>query len=682
MNDIMVVKPQDSINAANLDFNLNIATINLNGNWKAKKDLVVDKMEKLDLDILFICHTGINRKTTRTSKLYAFNKIDVVTGDFFEAQGQWPEQSAMAVLWKKNLDAHIITSRVEDRIVQITVHDNKNKINILGIYAPPDRESRRKWAECIPRIIQASTPMICLGDFNEFNNETTDYWRNAARKNNHMRPIFMEKLMELDYVDTYAILNENTNKFTFFKTNTKKKTIMKSRIDHILMHANHVENRLIDTQIEEENLFDSDHRMVKMNIRSSIGERLPQIRNTTPQTQLRNLPRKLWEENFAKNLSDIAYDMTDSDDIELIADVLTNKIQAAIKETCPETENKFNNKPRKISCKESKLKKDKKFLSELFRLIGDEYEVDILQRDEEHLHKMCVRYDVKYTENAIRETINKCRQKISNKYKKIKLRNLQKHINKKIEETIGRVDIDNNQVYKLLFPNNNVNKISAARRTDHSITVNEEEVKDAVKSKWEPVFKSCESVEERAFNHNTPPIGLEILKKIEMKELDEVIRNLKKNKAAGDSNIPNEALQHLPEEQKETFLHLMNEIIRQNHVPQIWRDASVTLIYKDGEKTDPLNYRPIALLNTMYKVFSHIINARLTATCTEHKLIHKDQYGFCKGKSTTQAAIEHIACIEDALLSNRDLHCIYRFQKSVRFRRTHVADECNEKIQL
>ena len=58
-------------------------------------------------------------------------------------------------------------------------------------------------------------------------------------------------------------------------------------------------------------------------------------------------------------------------------------------------------------------------------------------------------------------------------------------------------------------------------------------------------------------------------------------------------------------------------------------------LYKKGNTSDLANYRPISLLNTMYKIFTVIIQDRL-ATGIDHRM-HATQYGFRKARSTQHA---------------------------------------------
>ena len=63
-------------------------------------------------------------------------------------------------------------------------------------------------------------------------------------------------------------------------------------------------------------------------------------------------------------------------------------------------------------------------------------------------------------------------------------------------------------------------------------------------------------------------------------------------------------------------------------------DASVAVIFKKGSTENPKNYRPIALLNTTYKIFASIIQRRMAEGMD--KAIDEMQFGFRKGRSTSQ----------------------------------------------
>ena len=62
--------------------------------------------------------------------------------------------------------------------------------------------------------------------------------------------------------------------------------------------------------------------------------------------------------------------------------------------------------------------------------------------------------------------------------------------------------------------------------------------------------------------------------------------------------------------------------------------ANIVTIFKKGSVEDPNNYRPIALLQTLYKLQAAMLRNRLIDALDQR--INKAQYGFRAGKSTTQ----------------------------------------------
>jgi hypothetical protein len=73
------------------------------------------------------------------------------------------------------------------------------------------------------------------------------------------------------------------------------------------------------------------------------------------------------------------------------------------------------------------------------------------------------------------------------------------------------------------------------------------------------------------------------------------------------------------------------------------KKAEVILLHKKGDKTLLSNYRPISLLNTMYKVFTKVITLRLAnrLDCAQPR----EQAGFRRGFST----IDHIHTVRQVL---------------------------------
>lgn len=90
-------------------------------------------------------------------------------------------------------------------------------------------------------------------------------------------------------------------------------------------------------------------------------------------------------------------------------------------------------------------------------------------------------------------------------------------------------------------------------------------------------------------------------------KLEKTLKKAAPWKAAGEDGIVNAIYKMLPAAKN----YLLNSIIKllkgKTRVHERDVRGKVVLIYKDGDQDDPANYRPIALLNTDYKILTSII---------------------------------------------------------------------------
>ena len=95
------------------------------------------------------------------------------------------------------------------------------------------------------------------------------------------------------------------------------------------------------------------------------------------------------------------------------------------------------------------------------------------------------------------------------------------------------------------------------------------------------------------------------------------------------------------------ILELMNLCWTTASLPELWHVARIVAIYKnEGATTLPQNYRPIAFLQAMYKVFASLIERRLREL---EPRLWKMQMGYRTGRSTDDANHLLLRAIELAL---------------------------------
>ena len=84
-------------------------------------------------------------------------------------------------------------------------------------------------------------------------------------------------------------------------------------------------------------------------------------------------------------------------------------------------------------------------------------------------------------------------------------------------------------------------------------------------------------------------------------------------------------------------LSIMFKKSLQTSVPDIWKQALVTPIYKKGNRSKVENYHPISLTSTIGKILESIIRDEIYQYLTANNLLvqNQHQHGFTSGKSCT-----------------------------------------------
>ena len=75
-------------------------------------------------------------------------------------------------------------------------------------------------------------------------------------------------------------------------------------------------------------------------------------------------------------------------------------------------------------------------------------------------------------------------------------------------------------------------------------------------------------------------------------------------------------------------------------MPEDWKTANVTPIYKKGPKLCAENYRPISLTSCVCKILESIIKHQMTTFLDSNSIITNKQHGFVSGRSCLTNLLE------------------------------------------
>ena len=73
-----------------------------------------------------------------------------------------------------------------------------------------------------------------------------------------------------------------------------------------------------------------------------------------------------------------------------------------------------------------------------------------------------------------------------------------------------------------------------------------------------------------------------------------------------------------------------NNSLRLGKIPEQWKSAEISAIFKKGDRRKPENYRPISLTSIICKIFESFVRDSVESYLTNNKLLTNRQFGFMK----------------------------------------------------
>jgi len=137
------------------------------------------------------------------------------------------------------------------------------------------------------------------------------------------------------------------------------------------------------------------------------------------------------------------------------------------------------------------------------------------------------------------------------------------------------------------------------------------------------------------------------------------LSHLKTTKSSGPDNIHPRILYETRFELAHPLKILYETSYKLGCLPLDWRTGNIVAIFKNGNKCDPSNYRPVSLTCVICKVMESIIRDVITDYFLLNGFFSNKQYGFIKGRSTVLQLLKIMDEWTDFLDSGGQIDVIY-----------------------
>ena len=124
--------------------------------------------------------------------------------------------------------------------------------------------------------------------------------------------------------------------------------------------------------------------------------------------------------------------------------------------------------------------------------------------------------------------------------------------------------------------------------------------------------------------------------------VEKLLSSLKPHKAAGPDNIKPLVLKELAEVTAPILQHIFQRSLDTGVVPQDWRDANITPIFKKGSRFLASNYRPVSLTCICSKLMEHIIVSHVMQHLESTGSLSDRQHGFRSKRSCETQLVDFV----------------------------------------
>ena len=142
-------------------------------------------------------------------------------------------------------------------------------------------------------------------------------------------------------------------------------------------------------------------------------------------------------------------------------------------------------------------------------------------------------------------------------------------------------------------------------------------------------------------------------------EVKDILLSVDTSKATGPDKIGNKIIKTCADSLAPILGKIFNLSLKMSTFPNIWKEAYVIPIYKTGNLYDCSNYRPVALISCIAKIFEKCIFKYVFNFLRDNNLLTNLQSGFTPGDSTTNQLTFLYDFIAKALDDGKEVRAVF-----------------------
>ena len=184
----------------------------------------------------------------------------------------------------------------------------------------------------------------------------------------------------------------------------------------------------------------------------------------------------------------------------------------------------------------------------------------------------------------------------------------------------------------------------------------------AVNNPTDPFYTPDEDVvffNERYANNEFSIMFEELNLNFSQNEILKSIKQLKSNKSGGPDMLINEFFIHGKQVLVPILCSLFNKVFEYGFFPEEWSEGYIVPLHKKGNLNDEENYRGITLLSALGKLFTRVVNNRLSEWSENYFVLIEAQAGFRANMSTVDDIFVLHGLISHILNHGEKIYCAF-----------------------